>query len=157
LTGLFGRPRVASLGIQTRDVGEVVGIGIIFESVEHADAFLDHMLDYFETPSDVSRRFIVFFRDRGLHCDLAIDVQARSSTKSVVISDADHRVLDNLVSTLKQRPYYFIIACVSDNQVGVLPYKADQSILFQSRLYLDGKEVSGNRAGSWTREKLFTE
>jgi hypothetical protein len=156
LTNPFGRPQVASLAIQTSDVGRVVGVGIIFESVKHADAFLDHMLDYFETPSGVPRRFMVFFRDRGSHCDLAIDVQTRSSTKSVEISDADHRVLDDLISTLEQRPYYFIIACVSDGQDGVLPYKADQSILFQSRFFLDGKEVSGNTSGGWTREKLFT-
>ena len=154
MTPDVGKPRVASLGAHTEDAGVVVGMGIIFESAVYADRFLQHLFQYFDTPPGSCRSFIVCFYDRGSYCDLAVDVANRSSTMTIDILQASHQVLDDLIAALAIRPYFFIIACITGQDGATLPYNADNSIVFQSRLLVDGKEVSGNRAGTWTRKNI---
>jgi hypothetical protein len=152
LTYAVGNPKVTSLSVQTEDAGTLVGIGIVFESSAYADRFLQHLLEYFETPGGSSRSFIVYFYDRKSYCDLAIDVTNQSGTMSIDISQVSSKVLEDLVGALSVRPYFFIIACIAEVGGAFQPYRADDSIIYQSRLMVDGKTVSGNRLGGWTRK-----
>jgi hypothetical protein len=149
-----GEPKITSLSVQTEDAGEIIGLGIVFESALSADQFLRHMHEYFDSPRASSRSFVVYFYDRGSYCNLAIDVRTRLSSLSIEISRADHQVLDDLVAALNDRPYFFIIACLQKEGVTV-PYDANSSVIFQSRLLIDGRTVSGKRDGAWTQEDLF--
>jgi hypothetical protein len=153
----LGAPKITSLSVHTPDAGEIVGLGIVFQSASYADRYLRCVSGYWDCPPYTSHSFGVYFYDRGSHCDLAIDVSGRYGSATVDVKFADRQVLDHLLAALSSRPYYFIIACLIDQAGNVAPYQADLSVMYQSQFLLDGRGVAANRAGRWTKQlKLFS-
>lgn len=146
----FGDVRVVSIAVPTPDVGDVVGLGVLFSSTSDADEFLTQLHGYFETPGNVFRSFVVSISENASYCSLAIDVVNQNTTMVVEVDHVDRRVASDIKLALTERPYFFIIACIElDGEVE--PYKADENFVARGSIMINNEVVNGNINGKWPK------
>jgi|ERR1035438_2658726 hypothetical protein len=140
--------QAVSLSLST-EVGNIVGLGLVFDSVDTAEQAVGHFRVLYDSPGISSEGLSVSFEEKADMCRLVITLASVSETVTFNIENVNLSLLDDLRDSLKGQRHYFLIFCIKDAEGDVVPYRTDINHVIKSDMIVNGRVISGAPSGLW--------
>lgn len=141
------------------EVGPITGFALMYETQGAAEKFFEHVHRYLTLGGGVSRSLIVSFTHGSpsesdskleLFIVIADEVERYIAIEQIPVSD-----VDQLVRSLREYKYYFVLAGYRGTDGTFVPLPPDKYHYFKAELVVDRVPLFAAKSAKWPKANPF--